>query len=404
MRPDCVLVVERHPFQRGVLAKALTNQQVGSVLSVDSVAQAVAHLHRHEAIDILFFDVSDSSIDSHEFLRVACELGNVRALVMYSELHAELYRSVAQLKSFFGIRVLGVLDKPLQLQCLQKMLAHFIQLQHYLPDRPTPENELIPQEQVRYGLATGAFQAWYQPKFNLRDGLLFGAEVLVRWHHPSRGLLLPRDLLAAVLAYDLIDEMFKQLLDQGLSLLARLYKQDIELGLAFNLTASQLVRNELVDHIVQRLREHGLSGSSLMFEVSENSLLDLPDSARKNFERLHQSGCGLSIDDFGVGFSSLQLLTHLPFDQLKLDSMFVQNLNEPDNRAIVAGSLALARTLRMDLVIEGVANQEILDTLTSLGCTFGQGFHLALPMTGSDFVLWLEQYALKQHLSSTNKA
>ncbi len=202
------------------------------------------------------------------------------------------------------------------------------------------------------------------------------------------------------MAYDLLDEMFKQLLDQGIALLGRLRKQGIELGLAFNLTVSQLVRNELVEHIVQTLHQYGVSGSTLMFEVSENSLLDLPASALENLQRLHQMGCGLSIDDFGTGFSSLRLLAQLPFDQLKLDGLFVQDLNDPSNRALVLSSLALARTLRMDLVIEGIGSSQILEQLIDLGCTFGQGFHLALPMVGTDFIDWLERYRKRRALVS----
>ncbi|WP_172666927.1 EAL domain-containing response regulator [Pseudomonas chlororaphis] len=376
------------------------NLRVGCVLAADSVEQAIVHMRRQPQIDIIFFDLADGSINNREFLQVASQLGNIQALVVYSELQADLYRSVMQMQTLSGIKLLGVLDKPLQLEALQRLLACFRRLQCATAEPVVTEPELIAEEQVRQGLATGAFQAWYQPKFNLRDGQLFGAEVLVRWHHPTRGLLLPRDLLAAMVAYDLIDEMFKQLLEQGMALLDRLRKQGIELGLAFNLTASQLVRDELVDYIVQTLHRHGVSGSTLMFEVTENSLLDLPASALENLERLHQAGCGLSIDDFGTGFSSLRSLVQLPFDQLKLDGLFVQDLDDPGNRAIVASSLALARTLRMDLVIEGIGSPRILEQLIDLGCTFGQGFHLAQPMADDDFTNWLGHYRSRRSLAS----
>ena len=168
--------------------------------------------------------------------------------------------------------------------------------------------------------------------------------------------------------------------------------------MAFNLTASQLVRNELVEHIIQRLQEHDLPGSALMFEVAESSLLDLPASALANLVRLRESGCGLSIDDFGLGFSSLRLLAQLPFNQIKLDGVFVQDLADPGHRAVVASSLALTRALHMDLIIEGVGSQLTLDTLIELGCNFGQGFHLAMPMSGTDFCYWLERYQNRQGL------
>lgn len=390
MLPGRVLVIESHAFQRAVLVKALTRLQVETVTAVANTTLAVECLRGPNVIDIIFFDVADGLVNNHEFLQVASEQGNTRALVLYSDLQNDLYRSVIQMKSFSGIPLLGILKKPLQLQSLSKVLSRFAQWQHYPPQHLAAEPELIPEDEVRHGLATGAFQAWYQAKFKLPDGLLIGAEVLVRWQHPTRGMLLPRDLLGAVLAYDLIDEMFKQLLDQGLALLGLLREQGIVFGLSFNLAASQLIRNDLVEHIVQRLEQHRFSGSTLMFEVTENSLLDLPASARENLIRLHEIGCGLSVDDFGVGFSSLKNLVELPFDELKLDGIFVQDIADAGGQVIVTSSLALARMLGMDLVIEGISDQEILDSVIRLGCTCGQGFYLACPAKGCDFVSWVE--------------
>lgn len=391
MLPARVLVIESHAFQRAVLVKALTRLQVEMVTAVANSTLAVECLRGSHVIDIIFFDVADGSVNNHEILQVANEQGNTRALVLYSDLQSDLYRSIIQMKSFSGIPLLGILEKPLQLQSLSKVLSRFAQWQHCLPQPLAAEPELIPEDQIRHGLATGAFQAWYQAKFKLPDGLLIGAEVLVRWQHPTRGMLLPKDLLAAVLAYDLIDEMFKQLLDQGLALLVRLREQGVEFGLSFNLAGSQLIRNDLVEHIVQRLEWYKFSGSTLMFEVTENSLLDLPASARENLIRLHEIGCGLSVDDFGVGFSSLKNLAELPFDELKLDGIVVQDMADAGSQVIVNSSLALARMLGMDLVIEGISDQGILDSVVRLGCTFGQGFYLARPAKGSEFISWVEQ-------------
>lgn len=399
MFPDCVIVIENHAFQRAVLVKALSNLGVGHVVSASDAEQAIGLLNQLPKVDIVFFDLADGSINHSAFLQVAVERGNVQALVAYSELQADLYRAVRPMKSLSGLKLLGILDKPLNMQDLQRLVANFRHRHHVqsMPDLSVPE--LIPEDEVRHGLAVGAFEAWYQPKFDLVGRRLFGVEALVRWCHPTRGMLLPRELLGAVLAYDLIDEMLMQLLDQGIALLMQLRAQGVELGMAFNLTASQLVRNELVEHIIQRLQEHDLPGSALMFEIAESSLLDLPASALANLVRLRESGCGLSIDDFGLGFSSLRLLAQLPFNQIKLDGVFVQDLANPGHRAVVASSLALTRALHMDLIIEGVGSQSTLDTLIELGCSFGQGYHLAVPMSGADFCCWFERYRDGQGLA-----
>ncbi|NMX68134.1 EAL domain-containing protein [Pseudomonas sp. WS 5111] len=390
MVEGCVLVIESHALQRSVLVNGLLNLQVASVVSAGNAMQAVDHIRSQAVIDIIFFDLADGSINNLEFLRVASELGNVRALVIHGELPLALRRSVEKLTTLSSIRLLGVLEKPLQLRALQKILSDFTPLYCSALRGTLTAIELIPRQQVLLGLMAGEFQAWYQPKFNLHDGRLFGAEVLVRWNHPQRGLLLPRDLLAAVVAYDLLDEMFKRLLDQGLELMSRLREQGFDTGLAFNLTASQLVSSDLVEHVIQRLHQYELPGAALMFEITENGLLDLPASAVENLLHLHQAGCGLSVDDFGIGFSSLTQLAHLPFNQLKLDGVFVRDVDDLGNRAVISSSVALARALKMDLVVENIENAYTLNALVDLGCSFGQGFHLAVPMSADDFAVWLQ--------------
>lgn len=253
---------------------------------------------------------------------------------------------------------------------------------------PSSVKPLPSELEIQRGLALGEFRAWFQPKFDLRTGQLAGVEALVRWEHPARGVLLPEDFLAAVLAYDLIDDMFKQLLEQGLSLMGVLRRQALPLELAFNLHASQLLDGGLVAHIQWALGQHGFPGSSLMFEFAENGLLNASPVVQENLLRLRMLGCGLSIDDFGNGFSSLKLLCQLPFNQLKLDGEFVGHCP-----SLVSSTLALANFLGMSLVIEGVGSPRILDGALALGCELGQGYFLARPMAGYRLLPWLEAHA-----------
>lgn len=390
MKPDCVLIIESHVFQRGVLVKALQRLGVRSILVADDTAQALAHMQDGASIDIVFFDLADGALNMVEFWQLSLTLNCVRATVLYSDLQPDVYRAVAHMSSLSGIKLLGVLDKPLQLGRLEKLLNFYAQTKSILPSRTSMTPGLLSREEVLRGLAKAEFRAWYQPKFNLRDGTLFGAEVLVRWNHPTQGLLLPKDLLAAVLGHGLINEVFEQLLDQGVDLLLKLKARGVSLQLAFNLAASQLSSDEWFTHVDSVLKRRGLPGAALMFEVTESGLLELPLPVLNNLNALHRLGCGLSIDDFGMGFSSLRLLAQLPFSQLKLDGVFVQDLSDARSRAVVTSSLALSEALGMDLVIEGVATRSINDTLVSLGCSFGQGFHLAMPMKDQDFFHWLE--------------
>ncbi|WLI10913.1 MULTISPECIES: EAL domain-containing protein [Pseudomonas] len=383
-----VLVLENHGFARSVMVKLLQRLGVRDVVQASDGEQALVQMHLSGGVDIVLCDLADKGFDCLEFLSYASQIGMVHAVLLCSELRPELQRTLGQMGSLSGLQLLGVIKQPIQMRALHRML------QRYRVRRPMVEAQVLPRElpsedEVRRGLALGEFRAWFQPKCVMTTGTIVGAEALVRWEHPAKGVLLPREFLAAVLAYDLIDQMFKQLLEQGLSLLGIVRRQGLSLELSFNLHASQLADSDLVGHIRRALQRHAFQGSTLQFELTENGLLEVSPVTQENLLRLRMLGCGLSIDDFGVGFSSLKLLCQLPFNQLKLDGEFVQRLHEPGCRAMVASTLALARSLEMQLVIEGVSSQRIRDALVALGCEIGQGFHLARPMTGHGLLQWL---------------
>ncbi|OPA93049.1 hypothetical protein BFW86_02950 [Pseudomonas fluorescens] len=386
-----VLVLGNQGFARTVLVKMLQRLGIRSVLQANDSEHAMVQMHLQGGVDIVVCDLADRGVDCLEFLRCASHAGMVRAVVLCSELQPELRRTLGQMDALAGLPLLGVISHPVALRSLHGMLQDY-GTSSTEPVAVHPHNELPSEDEVRRGLALGEFRAWFQPQVHLRSGAVVGVEALVRWEHPARGVLLPCDFLAAVLAYDLIDQMFKQLLEQGLGLLGILRRQGIPLEMAFNLHASQLSNRQLIEHIERALGRHAFKGEALTFELSENGLLDCSSNLQENLLRLRLLGCSLSIDDFGVGFSSLKLLGQSPFNQLKLDGRFVQNLDRLRNRSMVLITLALTRALGMNLMIEGVSSVNIRDHLLKLGCEAGQGFYLAQPMNGRDLLQWLHQH------------
>ncbi|PMU18959.1 MULTISPECIES: EAL domain-containing protein [unclassified Pseudomonas] len=386
-----VLVLENQRFQRSVLIKMLDHLGVRDVVQASNGEQALEQIQKSGGVDIVLCDLADRSLDCLGFLRSAARSGMVRAVALCSELRPELRRSLEQMDSLSGLQLLGVMKPPVQISALSKMLHRYAHRR--APPALQPSVLPLPsEEEIHRGLALGEFRAWFQPKFELDTGELAGVEALARWEHPAKGLLLPADFLAAVMAYDLIDQMFKQLLEQGLNLLGVLRRQEVQLELSFNLHASQLISDQLVEHIQWALGQHDFPGNTLMFELAENGLLDISPRIQDNLLRLRMLGCGLSVDDFGMGFSSLRLLCQLPFNQLKLDGEIVRNIREPRSQAMIASTLALAQSLDMSLVIEGVSSQRIRDTVTKMGCKFGQGFYLARPMEGYRLLPWIEAH------------
>ncbi|MHA6575438.1 EAL domain-containing response regulator [Pseudomonas yamanorum] len=386
-----VLVLENHLSRDNAVVAALRELGVSDILQADSAEQAMALLNKEGGVDIALCDLGDHSLVWLEFLSCAGQLGLVQAVVLFCKLQPPLRRALDHVVNFSGLKLLGVLSPPMQTQALEKVLQRYSGTGLIVSTTGELPCVLPSEEDIRRGLDLGEFRAYYQPKFLLGSGEDAGAEVLARWQHPVRGLLLPKDFLAAVLAYDLIDEMFKQLFEQGLSLLSVLHRSNHSLGLAFNLSASQLHGNGLAEYIYSALERHGLPGEDLTFELAESGLLETKHSIQESLIRLRLMGCGLSIDDFGIGFFSLKSLCQLPFTQIKLNEEFVQTIHQPRSQAIISGALALACSLSMELLIEGVNNAQECQTLIDLGCHLGQGFHYAYPMTSHQLISWLNR-------------
>ncbi|MGH8450972.1 EAL domain-containing response regulator [Pseudomonas sp.] len=385
-----ILVLEQQAVQRSAVVSALQQLGVAEVLQASSGEQALALMQRQGGIDIALCDLAHHGMDCLDFLNYAGQLSIIQAVILYCDFQPQLQRAIEQMVSFSGLELLGTLSTPIEVKALHTLLQRYQRRAPATTAYPLVTSTLPDEQDLRRGLALGEFRAFFQPKFLLASGQVDGAEVLARWQHPSKGLLLPKDFLAAVLAYDLIDEMFKQLLVQGLSLLGMLRREGHSLELSFNLHASQLLEAGLIDHIRRALGQYQLSGTDLTFELAENELLEIGPKIQESLLRLRVMGCGLSIDDFGVGFSSLKQLCHLPFTEIKLDGEFVRKIQEPGSQAVITSTIALARSLNMALVIEGVSDQKECQALIRMGCEQGQGFYCAQPMSSHELLSWLQ--------------
>ncbi|AIG00968.1 protein RocR [Pseudomonas fluorescens] len=385
-----VLVLGAQASSRKPMVEALGALGTRAIYQAGHCEKAMAILRQVEGADIVLCELNSQTLEHFDFLLAAAKAGLVRAVVLYSQLEPSLHRAIERIHLFSRISLIGVIGRQATTRHLELILASYIRRKTLLRSAPQAPFTLPTEQEVRHGLAGGQFKAWFQPKFNLLTQQLCGVEALVRWEHPSRGVLLPREFLSAVLAYDLIDEMFKQVFAQGLDLLEALGRRGRYLEVAFNLHASQLASFDLPSHVEAALIERGLPGRAVLFEIAENGLLDMSLATMGSLLHLRGLGCGLSIDDFGVGFSSLTLLCQLPFNQLKLDSSVVQDLSDQNSQAMLASAVALARAVGMSLVVEGVSSQAIQDTVIAMGGLFAQGFHLAKPMTAKRLQQWLE--------------
>ncbi|SEM69678.1 EAL domain, c-di-GMP-specific phosphodiesterase class I (or its enzymatically inactive variant) [Pseudomonas sp. ok272] len=388
--PIRVLVLEDHAFARAVAVNMLRQLGCQEVFEASDGAEALAVLQEVGAVDIALCDLCMDGMDGLEFFQRVGPSGLVGSIIISSSLSADLRRAVCQIVSLSGLRLLGDVGKPLQVQALIPLLhSHRAVLRDdsRTQQAPVPASEA----EVRSALRDGQFQPYYQPKFNLLTGEVCGVEVLARWLHPFRGLLSPAVFMPVLERCELLDELLFSQMDQALTLQREARQQGFELNVAFNLHAMQLAHPDLVATIKGILQAHGAPGACLTFELTESGLLEAPATSLESLVRLRMMGSRLSIDDFGAGFSSLQRLCQLPFNEIKLDAEFVRTLeDEPRCRAVIGSTLALGEALGMSVVIEGIETQAQREQLLALGCVNGQGYVLARPMSGSDLLRWLQ--------------
>ncbi|NWC96539.1 MULTISPECIES: EAL domain-containing protein [unclassified Pseudomonas] len=393
--PLRVLVLEDHLFQRSVAVSLLKQLGCREVLSASNGDEALAILAATGPVDVALCDLQMKGMDGVEFIQRAGGSGQLGAIIIGSDLPCDVRRAVGQMGESLGLRMLGEVGKPLQGEALGPMLEACLTVEP-AELSPPPLEDVASEALVRRGMLDHQLEAWYQPKFDLRTGATLGVEVLARWNHPVRGVLSPAVFLPTVERCGLMDELLFTQMHEALTLQWNARSQGMPLNMAFNLHASQLSNGQLTSQVKQILAQYQTPGSSVTFELTESGLLEVPAVYLENLTRLRMMGCHLSIDDFGAGFSSLQRLCQLPFNEIKLDAEFVRGLKlEPRCRAVISSTLALGHTLGMSVVVEGIETAEQQHALMELGCTQGQGYWHARPMPGADLLRWLQSHGKK---------
>jgi diguanylate cyclase (GGDEF)-like protein/PAS domain S-box-containing protein len=228
----------------------------------------------------------------------------------------------------------------------------------------------------------------YQPKFNLETGEVFGAEALVRWELPERGMILPSDFIPIAEETNLIIEIGEWVLDKVCEDF-RFWQRSVSSPgrVSVNLSLKQLRQPNFTKRISSILRSYEVSPTSLELEITETTLMENPERTIKLLDQLYALGLHLAIDDFGTGYSSLSALQQFPISTLKIDKSFVRHVStNPDDATIVSTIVQMGRNLNMDVVAEGIENEDQLVFLQKLGCTFAQGLLFGDPMSSDSYL------------------
>jgi EAL domain-containing protein (putative c-di-GMP-specific phosphodiesterase class I) len=235
--------------------------------------------------------------------------------------------------------------------------------------------------QLGDGIAADELVLHYQPKTELRTGQITAVEALVRWNHPTRGLLYPDSFLPGAEQTELVEPLTKWVLTRALAELPS-FDASGQLEMAVNVSARSLGRDDFADDVLEVVARSGIDPSRVIIEVTETALVTDARRAEINLTRLHEAGVRVSIDDFGAGQTSLAYLASLPVTELKIDKGFVMAMtSDSRNAAIVRSTIELGHSLGLTVTAEGVETPEIMADLTVADCDLVQGYLLARPLT-----------------------
>ena len=245
------------------------------------------------------------------------------------------------------------------------------------------------EQELQAAVTEGQFVLYFQPQCK-KDGSVVGAEALIRWNHPEKGLLFPDSFIPLAEESGIIVPIGQWVLEESMRRLGtwiRTTKLPKGFSLGVNLSVRQFREAGLIDNIGGLLRDQALPPNALTLEVTESLLIRDPEKVRRDLQRLRETGVLFSLDDFGTGYSSLQYLRQLPLDQLKIDRAFVQEIGQDKgDRTIVTTILAMAKALGLTVVAEGVETSGQRDILAQRGCQIFQGYFFARPLPEAAFL------------------
>jgi EAL domain-containing protein (putative c-di-GMP-specific phosphodiesterase class I) len=257
-------------------------------------------------------------------------------------------------------------------------------------------NEFL--KNIRYGLDNNQFELYFQPKINLHTKQLAGAEALIRWRHPERGLLSPIEFLRQIENTELDIEIGNWVIAAALAQINRWHSVGLDIEISINISAYHLESPRFAEKLRQQLTQYSnIKPGKLQIEILETAALNDIAIVCEIIEECRKLGVGFALDDFGTGYSSLSYLSKLPVDVLKIDQSFVRDmLEDKGDKAIVQGIIALAQAFGRQTVAEGIETEAHYQALRDMGCQIGQGYGIARPMPADELMIWRAEFSACQ--------
>ena len=397
LAPLCssVLVVDDDPVVLMQMKQMLAGIGVAEVLSARNGLEAIALMNRRGTpLEVVVCDLNMPEMDGVEMIRRFGQSGFRGGLILMSGADEQLMTTVGKLAELQGLTVLGQIHKPATPDAMRGLLR--LASRAPIGRRPVTSGSVLTPDAIRAGIAAREFSVWFQPKVNAETLEPVGVEALARWRQKD-GSYVPPDLFIVMAERaGIIDVLSGVLLAQALQQGARLHAAGFPLKVSVNLSALWLDDLDLPDLMLRSVLAVKLAPADIILEVTETGVTKDLAIALDVLTRLRLKGFGLSIDDFGIGYSSFEQLGRIPFTEMKLDRSFVnRGTQDSAARAILESSMAMAQKLELTTVAEGVETEGELELMRDLGCNNVQGYLIARPMPADELIRWLESRQVK---------
>lgn len=392
------MVVDDSPTQRDHAVRLCREIGIGTVYEASNGVEAIALLGMLALPPTyLVVDLEMPGMDGVELLQELARLEVDAAIVVVSSREVALIESVQAMGNGLGLHVLAALSKPLSARSLQRALSAQTEpcpapdAAHERLTGPTPTVAELAQ-----AIQEDAIHVQYQPKVDVRTGLVRGVEVLARWRHPQLGPICPAHFVALAEQHDLIWPLTCGVFRQALRQASQWNSVGLRLPMSINLSPHVLRRPGVVDHIAGVAEQQGIAAGQVVLELTESAVVSQADASLGVLTRLRLKGFGLSIDDYGTGYSSMQQLARVPFTELKIDRSFVHGACQRRSLQIILQSaLSMADQLGLVTVAEGVETMEDWRLIQTLGCKVAQGWLIGRAMDAGGFKAWLNAHSLR---------